>query len=394
MKNFRVLPLLSAALLASVAGAQSVNPDVEPGAPKAKPAPGRAFVSEVLDFVDPAFPSDFLRQTIQDAVDAFRESLRSSDVPRDVQLTLLPVVGDRSGYVFSLMKGAVTEAGRTFVVAENDPAWNAIVSQREWTERKGDLLDKDTLLHVTRALQAARLLLVSEIRVAQISDRGVLVEIDAHVVDGVTARHLWGGVFSRRRYAGAEPPKMDDIPAAARKLIREGLRAKTAESLKASAALAGVKTVAVIPLFADVEGYATGVLKEALGDAGLVAVNLDVSSESEARALLRDKPAAGADAFLSGVVRRLPETEGSTNSAGVATKWMVEWSATVEKPDTREQPWTATVEESETTLEPFGWWDRIVHHLPFLRGRGWTLVCAAAALAAVWALLRATTRVR
>ena len=75
-------------------------------------------------------------------------------------------------------------------------------------------------------------------------------------------------------------------------------------------------------------------------------------------------------------------------------EWMVEWSATVEKPDTREQPWTATVEESETTLEPFGWWDRIVHHLPFLRGRGWTLVCAAAALAAVWALLRATTRVR
>ena len=394
MKNFSLFPLLSAALLASAAAAQSVNPDVEPGAPKAKPAPGRAFVSEVLDFVDPAFPSDFLRQTIQDAVDAFRESLRASDVPRDVQLTLLPVVGDRSGYVFSLMKGAVTEAGRTFVVAENDPAWNAIVSQREWTERKGDLLDKDTLLHVTRALQAARLLLVSEIRVAQISDRGVLVEIDAHVVDGVTARHLWGGVFSRRRYAGAEPPKMDDIPAAARRLIREGLRAKTAESLKADAALSGVRTVAVVPLFADVEGYATGVLKEALADAGLTAVNLDATSESEVRALLRDKPTGAADAFLFGVVRRLPETEVSTNSAGVSTKWTVEWTASIEKPDTREQPWNATIEESETTLEPFGWWDWVVHHLPFLRGRGWTLVCAAVALLVVLALLRASTRVR
>lgn len=394
MKNIH-LSLFCAASLSLCASAQSVNPDVEPGAAAPQPAPGRAFVSEVLDFVDPAFPSDSLRQTIQDAVGAFRGSLADSGVPREVQLTLLPVVGDRSGYVFSLMKDAVTDAGRTFVVAENDPAWSAIASQRAWTERKGDLLDKDTLLHVTRALQAARLLMVSEVRVAQISDRGVLVEIDAHVVDGVTARHLWGGVFSRRRYVGAEPPKMDDIPEAARRVIREGLKAKTVESLKASsAALSGVKKIAVVPLFADVEGYATGVIKEALGAAGFTPVSIDAASESEVRALLRDGSAAPADAFLGGVVRRLPETSVSTNSSGVSTKWTVEWTASIEKPGSREQPWTATVEDSETTLAPFGWWDAVCHHLPFLRGRGWTIVCAAAALLAVLALLRAATRVR
>ena len=109
------------AACAFAAFAQSVNPNVEPGAPGAKPAPGRAYVSEVLDFVDPAFPSDTLRQTIQEAVDRFGEALRASAVPKDVPLTLLPVVGDRTGYVASFMKNAITDAGRKCVVAENDP---------------------------------------------------------------------------------------------------------------------------------------------------------------------------------------------------------------------------------------------------------------------------------
>lgn len=396
MKNAFSSIAAAALLAASTPGAvfaQSVNPDVEPGAPAAKPAPGRVFVSDVLDFVDPAFPSDFLRQTVQETVDAFGASLRASDVPADVTLTLVPVVGDRGGYVESLMKSAVTAAGRKFVVAETDPAWPAIVSQVEWTERKGDILDKETLLRFG-ALQAARILLVSEIRVAQISDRGVLVEIDAHAVDARTARHLWGGVFSRRRYVGAEPPKPDDIPAEARKLIRETLKSKTVASLKACGALAGTSKIAVLPLFADVEGYATAVMKEAVSAAGFTVVNLDASSESEARSILRDKPSEIADAFLCGIVRRLPETNAVETATGIRTDWSVEWSASIERAADRTQPWTSTIEATGSTTETFGWWDVVCHHVPFLRGHGWHLVGAFAALVALFAILRAATRVR
>ena len=378
--------LLAAALAATLpAGAQSINPDIEPGAPGAKPAPGKIFATEVLDFVDPAFPSDILRQTIQETVDTFRGALHASNVPRETPLTLLPIVGDRSGYVASLVKSAITDAGRTFVIAENDPAWSAIPAAVEWSERKGDILDKDTLLSFG-ALQAARILLVAEVRVAQISDRGVLVEIDAHAVDARTARHLWGGVFSRRRYVGPEPPKPDDIPAEARKLLRGDLKAKTVASLRDCAPLAATRRIAVVPLFADVGGYATAIVKEALAEAGFTVVNLDVTSESEARSILRDKPADLADAFLTGVVRRLPETNTVETATGIRTDWTVEWSASVERASDHVQPWNATIEATGSTTEEFDLWQWICRH--------WQLVCCGVAFLAFVLILRAHTRVK
>lgn len=393
MKRFPIA-ILAALALAAGASAQSVNPDVEPGAPVAKPAPGRAFVSEVLDFVDPAFPSDTLRQTIQEAVDRFGEALRASPVPGDVQITILPVVGDRTGYVASLMKNAITAAGRKYVVAENDPEWKAIPGHVEWCERKGDILDKDTLLKFG-ALQAARILLVSEIRVAQISDRGVLVEIDAHAVEARTAVHLWGGVFTRRRYVGAElPVKATDLPREVRDTLQNELLSKTVASLKDCAALAKYPRIAYVPLSADEDGYATDILREAFVKAGLTLVNLDVSSPSEARAILRDKPANQADAFLYGTVRKLHEISVENKPQGVATNYTVEWSVSVETAGDRLQPYVATIQATGTVFHEGGWWDRVCHHLPFLRGRGWTLVCLVIVLVVIIALLRATARVR
>ncbi|MBP5543599.1 MAG: hypothetical protein ILM98_05960 [Kiritimatiellae bacterium] len=379
---------------AFAAFAQSVNPNVEPGAPRAKPAPGHAHVGEVLDFVDPAFPSDTLRQTIQETVDRFGEALRASSVPKDVPLTLLPVVGDRTGYVASLMKSAITDAGRKYVVAENDSEWKAIPAHVEWSERKGDILDKETLLKFG-ALQAARILLVAEIRVAQISDRGVLVEIDAHAADARTANHIWGGVFTRRRYVGAElPVKAIDLPREVRDTLQNELLAKTVASLKDCPALAKYPRIAFVPLSADEDGYATDILREAFVKAGVSLVNLDASSPSEARAILRDKPANKADAFLYGTVRKLREVSIDEKPEGVATNYTVEWTVSVETAGDRLQPYVATIQATGTDFHKNGWWDRVCHHLPFLRGRGWTLVCLIIVLAVVFAVLRATTRVR
>lgn len=389
-----IIALSVAAALAVSAVAQSINSDVEPGAPSAPPAPGKAYVAEVLDFVNPAFPSDTLRQTIQETVDRFGEELAASAVPSDVPLALLPVVGDRAGYVYSLMKTVITQAGRTLVVTENDPAWKAMTDQVAWSERKGDILDKETMLKFG-AIQGARLLLVAEIRVAQISDRGVLVELDSHVVDGRTARHLWGGVFSRRRYVGAEqPPKVSALSAAVRNALQTGLMDKTVASLQGCAALSSYPRIAFVPLSADEDAYASGILREACIKAGLTLVNLDLSSPSEARAVLREKPTNQADAFLYGSVRKLGEPSVETTPQGVSTNYTVEWELTVETAGDRLLPYAATIQATGTEFAEYGWWSRVCHHLPFLRGRGWALVCIAAALVALFALLRAMTRVR
>lgn len=357
-------------------------------------AAATAASAQTADFVSPAFPDDTLRQTIQETVDRFREALAASDVPRDVPLALLPVVGDRSGYARSLMKGAITAAGCRLVVADEDPAWSPIVGKVEWDERKGDILDKDTILKFG-AIESARNMLLSEIRVARISERGVLVEIDAHVVDARTARHLWGGVFSRRGYVGADlPAKATDLPPAVRKTLQNELLQKTVDSLKASAALSRYPRIAFVPLTADEDGYATDILREAFSKAGLSLVNLDASSPSEARAFLRDKPANQADAFFYGTVRKLLETSVEEKPDGVTTNYTVEWSVSVESAGDRLQPYVATIQATGADFHAYGWWDRVCHHLPFLRGRGWALVCIAVALVVVLALIRANSRVR
>jgi hypothetical protein len=128
--------------------------------------------------------------------------------------------------------------------------------------------------------------------------------------------------------------------------------------------------------------------------AGISLVNLDVSSPSEARAVLRDKPANQADAFFYGTVRRLREMSVKTNDVGIATKYTVEWSVSVETAGDRLQPYVATIQADGEDFHKFGWWEWLCNHLPFLRGRGWTLVCLAIVLVVIFAILRASTRVR
>lgn len=88
---------------------------------------------------------DTMRQALQQAVDEAKASMQAAGLPAE-NVSLLPIQGDQNGYVKGLLKNAATAAGLSYVEHGGDPLWDAILSEIEWDERKGDMLDQSTLV--------------------------------------------------------------------------------------------------------------------------------------------------------------------------------------------------------------------------------------------------------
>jgi len=263
------------------------------------------------------FP-DELRQALKEAVARAEAAIAASGLPKDRPLAVLPVRGDVDradprdhGYLGGLLENAFTAAGLNVVPYRRDALWDEIFDQVEWSERKEDILDAKTLTAFGR-LQNTKLLAYAFVRDASIHRHRVFVEIELHVSEIETARHLWGGTFSSRLYIPGPREGLVALDTATREAFQAAIAAK-AEALESSEKLKEVRTLLVIPLAGDIDGYFTGMIKAMFNRSPIRLRDADVPTLTQARLVLRD---GGVDGVLHGAVRDLYREAKKTTLEG------------------------------------------------------------------------------
>jgi len=222
--------------------------------------------------------------------------------------------------------------------------------------------------------------------------------VELHAIEIATKKHLWGGVFAKRRYlpgSGMEEVDVSSIPVKLRELMQEKLRGRIADSMKASPKLGTVKTVAILPVVGDVRGYASALVRDAVSRTALVPKNLDILTFAEARYAMRDNDAA--DAILYGSMRDLSVWTDMDSPLSEDKLYSVELQLCMESAKTREQLWSETVLVSEKDTKD-GWWYAATRYFPVLKTRPWLAVVvpifALAVIVMLLKVLRLMTRVR
>lgn len=313
-------------------------------------------------------------------------SLKALPVPAETRFSILAVKGDRDDAIAGYLKIAVTDSGKTYVEGREDPMWDAVVKELGWNEQKSEagLLDAKTVEKIG-SLQATDVLIYGTVRSCEKTDNRIFVELELHATEVKTKKHIWGGLFAKRWYVpGTDVPKgISELPLAIRAQLKDSATAKMAESLKAQAKLAAVKSVVLTPLAGDEDRYCTYIARDAIVKTDLVAKELDLASLQGARAVFRDIPAAAGDAVIYGAVRQLAFYE-MPGFWGLYTTYQadLDFQVAIERNDTHDVLWSDTIQE----------------HMPWV-AYNWPkiillAVAALVVLCVIGSFLKAATRVR
>ena len=329
------------------------------------------------------------RQVVQGAMEEVTEALKDLPDSDGKTIAILPIAGDTDRWMVDQLRIALTRAGKSCVEAKEDPMWDEIMREFEWDARKEDLLDP-SLLPAFGKLQTAQILLQAFIRSYEHTERYDFFEIELHATDIVTKRHLWGGVFSKRHYQPGygEIGRTEMIPEQLRETMRTQMREKLAESIRSDTKLGSIRTVALLPLGADVKGYASGIVRDVLVRSDLTPVNLDLATLAEARLQLRDRPET-VDALLHGSLRDLSSESWESLFWKIGTtRYRAEVQLCMETPS-GEVLWSDTLAATEDVTENGGVWGMLCHYFPSLVTRPWLVVLVPLAfLIGLWILLK------
>ena len=287
-------------------------------------------------------------------------------------IAVLPIASDESGLFGDMLRISLTKAGKKCVTGKEDPVFAEIVKEITWDAYKSDILDEKTVSKFGK-LKSAQVIITGRIYLSQ-DERCVFAETELHATDIETKRHVWGNQFATRYYMpGTKPVKgISEIPVEVRKVIQEKLTAEIIRSIGGQKKLEGFKTVAFLPLAADLDAY--------------------VGTLAEARIALRDKKLV-ADGLLYGALRDISfEKRGKGLKSG--SKINVEIQVCIEKAGTNEQVWSDTLLVSEKVENEIDSIEALLDEYPFLPKALLALLGALVVLVAVRKFLNAATRVR
>ena len=337
------------------------------------------------------------RQAVQGAMDEAQAALAASPVPSGKAVAILPIAGDADGWFAGQLKIALTAAGKMCVEGKEDPMWGEVLKEIEWDERKDDILDAATVDKFGK-IKSAQILLYAFLRSMDLTDRYAFFEVELHATEIATKRHLWGGVFAKCHYKPGfeDVGRVDDVPSELRAAMQTKMRDAFVKSIDASEKLGACKTLAFLPLAADVKDYALSIARDALSRSKLTPLNLDLKTLAEARMQVRDKPGQ-ADGIVYGALRDFSVRLVDKTPWSKTYEFCVEVQLCAESA-ARAQLWSDTVLVKDRFVEEIGLWMMLCDWFPSLESRPWLVVVVPLAvllgLVMLSKMLRAMTRVR
>jgi hypothetical protein len=313
-----------------------------------------------------------LNQCIKNA----QADLAQSNLPKDEPLAILPVCGDSNSRVRNLLKIAATDAGLRVVEEKNDPIVAELVSEAEWDERTGNWLNPKTHAGIFNPekltqfgeLMAAKMLMYAYVREVSGGAGQGYAEVEVHVTSIVTKQHLWGRTFPWRFYSGPEVTGLTGLEPELRKALKDSFD-QCLPKLQADANLKGIRSVAVVPLSCDVQGYTTDLAKSLLSRAQLhPKENLNFQTRGEAQTMLRNDQQV-ADALLYGAVRDLKMRKRGSYPNRTEYDIFTSVQLTIQSTRTGELLWAQTLEGRGERVVPVTWWEMLKTYGPSVLAR-------------------------
>lgn len=292
------------------------------------------------------------RNAIQATVDAAVADLAQSAVPKTEGLLVLPIRGDQDGYAESLLKGALAAAGFKVVEPPDQSVWNRILAEIEWTERKEDILDPDTVVKFGDMEGAKTLVYGRLVDVNRTAER-TFAELLLHASSIATRRQIWGNVFAKSEYLTEGYAGLVGFDRDSRAVLA-AVMAQLAESIRSSAKLPEGMTVAMVPLAGDQDGFVSAMVRDVVAATTLKPVDLGVRTSAQAREKSQES-VPPVQAVLNGAVRDLYSVDRSN-----PTRRAVEIGAAIQV-DIRnaasgEILWSGTFDETQLFSETIPWW--------------------------------------
>jgi hypothetical protein len=329
------------------------------------------------------FPEE-VRQALRLCAGDIQAALAKSDLPKDTPIAILPIANDSEDYAIGMLKNAVTGAGLQCVEGKEDPIVQEVFKEVDWDERKGDMLDAETIVKFGK-LKATRLLMYGTIRETSGGNGRGYAEIELHVVSLVTKQHPWGQVFARRFYSAPNVVGLVDLDPDMRQVIRESFE-RAVPALKADAKLKNTRTIAIVPLAGDMDRFITGLAESMISKTQLLPKQLDIATLGEARVLLRDNPQA-ADAVLYGAVRDLSRKTLNTYPDRVEYETTSAVQLTIQESKTGNILWSELIEARGKDATTLSWWDMTKRYGPTVLAGKWYVLVPLLAIAGLLVLL-------
>ena len=222
-------------------------------------------------------------------------------------ITILQMPNDTNGILSGKLKTLTIQAGLTCLEGKSDPMWNEIIKEIEWTERKTDILNPQTIAKFGKLTGTKILLYATIVNITKNTER-IYVQIALHATDVHTREHIWGATPTYRYYFHKDVKGIVSLDNKLKKLLRKNF--EEAQKSLNSKKIQGIKSVTVLPLAGDIDQYVTSLARELVNSSGMNVAAPQIytyAQFAQLRSINRINN-AGSDAILYGAVRDLKIT--------------------------------------------------------------------------------------
>lgn len=246
---------------------------------------------------------DNIRQALYSALDQAKPSIAKAPF-KGKTVAILPIAEDVDSLVLGRLKNILTSANVKCIEGKEDPMWGEIMQEIAWDQKKGDILDAQTIAKFGK-LKGAQILLYGKVRALDQNEARIYAEIELHATDIQTKEHIWGGTFTCRFYVGRDIRGIIELDTDLKNLLKKNFEeAKKSLLSPSTAAKLDKKTVAVVPLAGDIDNYMTTLALEMLTETTLQPRNTQIPTLSQLKAFSRDGKDV-ADLVFHGAIRDL-----------------------------------------------------------------------------------------
>ena len=327
----------------------------------------------------PEFTED-CRQALRECAKDIQAALARSSLPKNQPLAILPVTRDNNYYIIGLLKNSATGAGLTCVEGKEDPMIVELFRELGEDIRKSDVQDPKSTVGIFNPekldqfghLLGAQMLMYAYLRDLSGGDGRGYAELEVHVTSIPTKKHLWGQTFARRFYSSPKVVGHIDIGPEVRAMLKASFDDVPAK-LRASQKLKGVRNVAFIPLAGDQDGYITGLAQQALSESQLYPKDINLSTRSEAQAMLRDNQQV-ADALLFGAVRDFHMRKRNNYPDREVFDLISSIQLTLQSGKSGEVLWSDTIEGRGEYVKGKSWWEMLLQYGPVALFHKWYIL--------------------
>ena len=261
---------------------------------------------------------DDYRQAVYGALAKAEEPLKTAGFGKQ-PIAIVPL---RRGHdlLAGRLKNMLNKAGFICVEGKEDPMWNKILAEIEWSDKKSDMLESSTIVKFGN-LKSVRILFECDIRLVDKNEDRVYAEIELRGTEVSTRKVLWGDTFTHTHYIGKDIQGIIKIDRQLNAVLKKNFAdaQKSLTSPMHSEKMRHVKTITVIPLIGDINAYMTNMAIAMISQTKYIPKNPHIPSLRVVRSSARDG-SLGCDAVFYGYVRSFHMTNPVESQEGKQIK--------------------------------------------------------------------------